>query len=214
MTERSRESKRLSADEARRALYIDFEGEKGKPPVLLGVLGRGRGSVPFVHQVAVDEAFSGLAHRMGSLRREVEIVVARAESTNRRIVSWSEYDLQVVRTLRNEAPDLVDRFLRRYANGRAVAKRWRTLVHNGNRPDDGRLASYLALIEYVVPEEAVGGDVGETIRILRPRFERAQPLTERQWKRWNDLLEHNRHDCAGMKRICVRAAIELDALAA
>ena len=50
--------KLLSAVEARRALYIDFEGEKDRPPVLLGVLRRpGMGAEPSVHQVVVDREF-------------------------------------------------------------------------------------------------------------------------------------------------------------
>jgi hypothetical protein len=215
MTELSRRFKRLSPEEARRALYIDFEGRKDQAPVILGVLRRGgRGPRPWVQQVIVDETFASLGLPTLSLRAAVEAVVMRAERRDRRIVSWSEHDLEVVRSLRDESPELVEGFEARYANALAVAKRWRTLVHDRNRPGDGRLVSYLALIEYVVPDEAVGGDVGETIRILRPRLESAQLLTERQWKRWNDLLEHNRHDCAGMKRVCVRAAAELDTVAA
>jgi hypothetical protein len=215
MTELSRGFKRLSLDEARHALYIDFEGRKDQAPVVLGVLRRrGRGQRPWVQQVIVDETFASLGLSTLSLGAAVEAVVMRAERRDRRIVSWSEHDLEVVRTLREEAPELVERFEARYANALAVAKRWRTLAYDRKRPEDGRLVSYLALIEYVVPDEAVGGDVGETIRIMRPRLESAQPLTERHWKRWNDLLEHNRHDCAGMKRVCVLAAAELDALAA
>jgi hypothetical protein len=38
MTELARSFKRLSVAEARDALYIDFEGQKDKPPVFLGVL--------------------------------------------------------------------------------------------------------------------------------------------------------------------------------
>jgi hypothetical protein len=53
--------KRLSAAEALRARYIDFEGEKNKLPVLLSVPRRaGKGSTPFVHQDVVDVAFASL----------------------------------------------------------------------------------------------------------------------------------------------------------
>ena len=44
MTDDGQDFKRLTEAEALRALYIDFEGEKGKPPVLLGVHRRGRGA--------------------------------------------------------------------------------------------------------------------------------------------------------------------------
>ena len=62
MTDPAQAFKRLSAAEALRALYIDFEGQKDQPPVLLGVLRRGgKGSTPFVDQDVVDEAFAGLS---------------------------------------------------------------------------------------------------------------------------------------------------------
>ncbi len=204
--------KRLSAAEARRALYIDFEGEKDQLPVLLGVLRHGgKGRTPFVLQEVVDPAFADLGCRVVTLHMAVENVVRRAEHGDRRIVSWSQHDLDVVRALRAEDPDLVARFERHYANALSVAKHWRNKLHAGVKPADGRLADYLAMVDYGVPPQAVPGHVGETIRILRPRLENGQSLTVRQQERWDELLEHNRHDCAGMRLVCLRATRELDA---
>ncbi len=51
--------KRLTAAEALRALYIDFEGGRGKPPVLLGILRRGRkGTEPSVAGVKMAQGWS------------------------------------------------------------------------------------------------------------------------------------------------------------
>jgi len=211
MTDGANSFKRLSAAEALRALYIDFEGGKDQPPVLLGVHRRGKGSKPFVCQDVVDETFAGLAESCLSLREAVEKVVRRAARRDRRIVSWSEHDLEVVRTLRDEDPGVVARFEARYANARAVAERWRNKLHGGDKPESGRLADYLALIGYPVPEEAAPGHVGETIRILRHRLEQGLPLTVGQQERWERLVEHNRHDCAGMRQVCLRATKELEA---
>ncbi len=207
MTDLSRDSKRLSANEAANALYIDFEGEKDKAPVLLGTLRRpGRGSRPFVHQEVLDPMFDGLGLAVLSLRAAVEKVVVRAEARDRRIVSWSEHDLEVVRTLRPDHPELVARFEARYANALGVARRWRNGVHGGHKPASGRLGDYLDLIGYAVPDEAAPGRVGDTIRTLRARLERGLPLTATQQCRWQELVEHNRHDCAGMRRVAGKAA--------
>lgn len=203
--------KRLSAAEALRALYVDFEGEKDKAPVLLGVHRRGRGTRPFVYVDVVDETFASLAESSRSLQQTVANVVRRAENGDRRIVSWSEHDLNVVRALRDVDPDIVARFEGRYANARLVARRWRNKRHGGDNPESGRLADYLALIGYPVPDEAIGGQVGETIRILRRRLEQGHPLTANQRARWERLVEHNRHDCAGMRRVCLLATQELEA---
>jgi hypothetical protein len=214
MTDPANAFKRLSAAEALRALYIDFEGEKDKPPILLGVLRRGgKWSTPFVHQDAVDAAFASLGVPTMSLRDAIEKVVLRAERGDRRIVSWSQHDLGVVRTLRDVDPGLIARFESRYANALSVAKHWRNKVHGGAKPPSGRLADYLALIGYPVPDDAAPGQVGETIRVLRHRLEQGLPPTIAQQARWKRLVEHNRHDCAGMRRVCVRATMELEAMA-
>ena len=202
--------KLLSAVEARRALYIDFEGEKDKLPVLLGVLRRpGRGAEPYVHQDVVDREFEPAGPDARELRDAVEVVVMRVERGDRRIVSWSEHDLEVVRRLRDEDPELVARFERRYVNALALARRWAYKLHPEDKPADGKLSGYLALIDYEVPTGGAPGRVGLTIRALRPTLRGGRPLTPRQRRRWAELLEHNRHDCAGMRAVCLRAAREL-----
>lgn len=212
MTDPTNAFKRLSAAEALRALYIDFEGEKDAPPVILGVHRRGRGAVPFVYVDVIDETFASLAASSRSLHDAVATVVRRAEHGDRRIVSWTEHDLKVVRTLQDEDPDIVARFEDRYANARLVARRWRNKCHGGDNPNSGRLVDYLALIGYLVPDDAAAGHVGETIRVLRRRLEQGFPLTANQRARWERLVEHNRHDCAGMRRVCLRATQELEAV--
>ena len=203
--------KKLSEAEARRALYIDFEGGQDQPPVLLGILRRrGKAAEPYVHQVVVDAEFGPAGPETLGLREALEIVVRRAEHGDRRIVSWSEHDLEVTRTLRDEDPELVARFERRYANALAVARRWANKLHPADKPTDGRLAGYLALIGYDIPMGAGPGDVGETIRALRPTLRRGRPLTPAQERRWARLLAHNRHDCAGMRDVCLRATEELE----
>lgn len=211
MTERRDGFRRLSADEALRALYIDFEGPKDEPPVLLGVHRRGRRARPFVQQDILDGSFAPMGDRDLGLREAVETVVRRAERRDRRIVAWSEYELRVVRTLRDEDPELVERFEARFGNGRSIAERWRNRCHGGDKPSTGRLVDYLALIRYPLPDEAAGGDVGDTIRAIRDRLDRGLPPTPAQRARWERLLEHNRHDCAGMRQVCLVAAREIDA---
>ena len=211
MSSATRRFRILSSAEALRALYIDFEGEKDKPPVLLGAHRRGRGATPFVHFVVVDQAFASLLEPATWLRDAIENIVRRAEHRDRRIVAWSEHELGVVRKLCADDPDLVARFEARFANARAVAERWRNKCHDGDRPDPGRLVDYLGLIGYPLPDEAVGGGVGETIRLIRDRLDRGLPPTDGQRARWSRLLEHNRHDCVGMRKVCLRATREIEA---
>lgn len=206
-----RRFRRLSLDEAHRALYIDFEGGKGKPPVLLGTLHRpGRGVEPYVHQVALDPEFAATGTIVRDFRNAIETLVLRAERKDSRIVAWTEHELDVVRTLHDADPTLVARFELRFANARLVARRWASILHPDTKPSDGTLATWLAYISYAVPMGAAPGHVGETIRTIRPRLERGLALTPLQAERWDRLLEHNRRDCHGMRAICLLAASELE----
>ncbi len=209
MTDHARPFRHLSEAEALRALYIDFEGEKGEPPILLGVHRRGRGARPFVQQDVLDEAFAGLAGSCLSLHDAVEKVVRRAEHGDRRIVAWTEHELEVVQTLAAEDPELVARFEARFVNARAVAERWRNKLHDGDRPKPGRLVDYLVLVGYPVPGEAAGGDVGETIRVLGPAGARALPYLRAA----GALGSPSRAQPARLRghaaRICLRATAEL-----
>jgi hypothetical protein len=164
-----------------------------------------------VQQYIVDPSFAGLGGRIATLSEAIENVVRRAERRDRQIVAWSEHELTVVRTLRDEDPGLVDRFEARFANGKLVAERWRNRCHGGAKRESGKLVDYLRLIGYPLPADAVGGDVGETIRDIQGRLERALDPTPGQLARWDRLLEHNRHDCAGLRRVCLLATREIDA---
>ena len=189
----------------------DFEGGRDKPPVLLGILRRrGKDVQPNVFQVVVDPEFESAGPELRGLKEAVEIVVQRAERGERRIVSWSQHDLEVVRTLRDEDPELVARFERRYANALSVAKRWANKLHPEDKPADGQLVGYLAMIGYAVPSDAEAGHVGETVRALRPRLQSLKPLTPAQKRRWDRLRMHNRYDCDGMREVCLVATRELE----
>jgi len=198
-----------------RALYIDFEGEKLKPPTLLGCANRpGRGPEPWVWQAVTDPLFLPLAKadkiELLDLCGAVERVLQRAERRDRLIVAWSEHELNVVSRY---CPDKLDRFEARFVNARAFAVRWRNRCYGGEKPDSNSLADYLALIEHKVPQEAGPGRAAETIRILRKALEKGRAIDEItaiQRRRWASLRLHNDHDCAGMRRVCIRAASEIE----
>lgn len=201
----SRQFRQMTAAEARTAFYVDFEGGKDAAPVLLGIL-RKR-----TQQYVVDPVFRTLGPAYLELRQAVATVVTRAEKQDRRIVSWSEHDLDIVRNLTNE-PALIRRLEARYANGRALAARWATRHPGFEKPESGDLGRYFELVRFDVPDAAGPGHVGDTVRSLRPGLEAGREPTERQRQRWADLLEHNRYDCEGMREVCVRAATDLERL--
>jgi hypothetical protein len=208
---------RLTTDEARHALYVDFEGRIGKPPVLLGCARRpGRGAVPWVWQALLDPVFEPLADNddlpLLTLQGAVERIVVRGEAKEVPIVAWSEHELQVVRE-HCDAP-LVDRFERRFVNAKKIASRWTTTLRPNVRPPSRHLADYLVFIGHAVPDGAGPGHAADAIRVLAEALERgrgAAGLTAAQRRRWEQLRDHNRHDCDGMRDVCIRATVELEA---
>jgi hypothetical protein len=206
----------LRPEEARRALYIDFEGGKDQPPVLLGCARRnGRKRVLPVWQAITDTRLRSLAEddelECLALADAVERILQRAEKRDRLIVAWTTHELDVVRVY---CPEHLDRFESRYVNALGVAKRWRNSCHGGQKPAIGTLAAYLDLIGHRVPDGAGPGRTGETIRILLQALaseRRRTRLTDNQRRRWGDLREHNRNDCVGMRKVCLRAADEMAA---
>lgn len=205
---------RLTHAEARRALYIDFEGEKDRVPALLGVHRRGRGARPYVHHDIIIEAFASTEPDAATtaLARAVRKLLQRAESNDRRIVAWSEHELKVIRRDLAHEPELIRRFEARFANARRIAIKWRNRCHEGTKPPTGSLPDYLTLLAYRVPDDAVGGDVGATLRAIRLRHEQGRLPTPGQVERWERVIEHNRHDCIGMRQLCLVATDEMDAL--
>lgn len=206
----------LTPKQARRALYVDFEGRMKSAPVLLGCTRKsGIKAIPMVWQAVTDRHFESLAGHDGiemlELADAVERILQRAEARNRLIVAWSEHELDVVR---DYCPEKLGRFQSRYVNARYVAVHWRNKCHDGQKPASNRLSAYLALIGHEVPGTAGPGNVGTTIARLRKSLDKASSgasVTANQWDRWGDLREHNRHDCAGMRKVCLIAATEVAA---
>jgi hypothetical protein len=203
----SRQSRQLTAAEARTAFYVDFEVEGGQdaPPVLVGILRK------HTQQYVVDPAFRPMGPAYLDLRQAVATVVTRAEKQARRIASWSERDLEIVRSLTKE-PDLIRRFEARYADVRALADRWATLAPGIDKPASGELEPYLELIGFEAPASVVTGEIGATVRSLRGSLDAGRQPSPQQAQRWSDLLEHNHYRCLGLRAVCVRAAMELERL--
>jgi hypothetical protein len=205
----------LAPEDAHRALYIDFEGRKDQPPILLGCTRRARvHSDLSVWQAITDPRFESLARADGleslTLADAVARILARAEAKDRLIVAWSQHELDVVGEY---APEHLERFASRYVNARTLAVRWRNKCHGGAKPASNTLADYLELIGYRVPDGAGPGRAGETIGILERAFDAgrtANYLTDNQRRRWRDLRAHNRHDCTGMRSVCTIAAEEIE----
>ena len=169
----AKQYKRVTETEARQAIYVDFEGGTDAAPVVLGVLRSER-----VQQYVVDRLFTPAGPLYRDPRELIRATVDKAQRLDRRIISWSEHDLDVVRDLTND-PRLVRDFEAHYGNARALAARWVSRTEGTDKLGTGDLEHYLALIGFEVPEAARPGQVGKTLRSVRPSLEAGRTLTDR-----------------------------------
>lgn len=229
----------LTPAEAMRAIYIDFEGRKDEPPVLMGSLyyeGRVKsdpGRLIFRHDI-LDRTLQPLAgqiHVSGLHRYECHVktlpqamqdLARRVKNQKRSIVAWSQHEIQ--RIDEAELSAYLDRIIKEwFRDGKETARRWRTSHHPDwklTRDESGRthrLTSYLERIGYEVPEQYAGGRVGETIKQLRCSLAVGRDwntLSPLRREHWTNLLMHNFHDCNGLREVVQRAAGDLDELKA
>lgn len=195
--------------DARRAIYIDFEGRKDQPPALLGVL-HGRSYRLFL----LDPALAPLARcgpiadvsmRIATLDRAIAEVVrlAHAGPGERRVVAFSEHEQTLVRTYASEA--LAARVAEVYVNARATFKRWYNRMRPAERPvDEWTLEQCAAHAGYAWPEDE-GFSPAEAIRRLREQLETATRSgklpTSHTLALWKRLVAYNLHDCRATQQL-------------
>jgi hypothetical protein len=199
---RRRRQRRINPDQARRALYFDFEGRMAGDPVLLGVLFDANmdGSASWVlKQFVFDDACSRVDEAAGSgcdaatVEDALDWLFTLSNTERRHLVSWSIYDQSVAKRLSGNRSF-------RYRNALATVRGWRYRERTaGTIDDDGTannsLKHYESLIGYDRPPER--HDVGDSIAYIRDR----QSATAGATKRWKTILMHNEHDLLAMREV-------------
>lgn len=218
----------LTPEDARRALYIDFEGRKDEPPVLLGMLyatGRSFDKIVLRH-VVLNPALEPLvgAVRIEGLdryeceRQTMKQVVAdllkRARSKSRPIVSWSQHEQSKI------SEDGMTGNARRwlpewYRDAKATAKRWVYEAHPQevqrwrDAGEKHRLVNYMALVGMEYPAGTEGGAIGDRINRVRHGLATRgswESLVETQRQAWTEVVIHNAVDCLATRRVAMEAA--------
>jgi hypothetical protein len=208
---------RLTPEQARRAIYLDFEGRKDEPPVILGTLWVSRqGREPTVRQYVVDPAFRSAAKppiRFSSLAGQLESLLRRAERQHRVLIGWSEHEVRVVQKY---CPDLAAPFVSIYRDARRDARVWRSTLHPeidvpkvGTQPRH-RLIVYAAAVGHENPDLGEKA-IGATLRELRARLS-SRPFDRQSAglkARWAQVLAHNENDLRATWAVALRVAEEL-----
>jgi len=196
----------ISREDAKRAIYVDFEGFKDKSPSLIGILVEGS-----LEQVVLDRRLFAAAVASRCRQTSIEAVagelMTRCRSEGRRLVGYSQHERRMF--WQHAGID----FFAEYRDGRMIANRWWSKCRKGAVRIDNTLKTYLAAIGSPMPASLGTGNttarLHAVIEMLESRL-RYPDLTPCVKAKWRDLLAYNRHDCRGMKKLVSIAVWGLD----
>jgi hypothetical protein len=186
----------LTESEAARAIYVDFEGFKDKPPSLVGILVDGD-----LRQVVLEPALFPAAVakdcETGSIEAVARELRARCEAEGRTLVGYSEHELRLFKQYANVNFDDV------YRNALVIARRWWHGFHPGEvRPRT--LKSYLKAIGHEMPAFLGIGKATSRLKSVSGSLRRRgkyKALPKGIKKKWWNLLDYNEFDCRGTQML-------------
>ena len=191
---------KLTALEAKNAIYIDYEGNIKLPPTLLGwyVDGEYKASI-------LESLFNTCANRYKAKGILVEDhsklalqLIQQAEDEGRLIVSWSEHDyLLMCKVLK---PSDAERLKLVYRNAIRTARPWYRQKH-GPLPEKASLDFFEDLLDFHVPERFGLGLVGKSLLLIRGQIKEGREyaeLTNAARDGWTTVVRHNKLDLEGM----------------
>jgi hypothetical protein len=215
----------ISLEEAKRAIYLDFEGSMGWPPTLCGLAYTDReqadGEAP-IRQVILERTFDSCSRRRGA-RHVVAMepqgflayLLDLVTKEHRLLVSWSEHDLKKLMGMCEGIGALHEsvQLQQAHRNARKLAVRWlwKTRTTRFGRGNN-QLVRYLPLFGLAVPERFGTDIVGVALRDLRSRLSRPggsyATLSSRRHELWRQVVRHNQFDCNYMRQMVLRMIAE------
>lgn len=196
-----------SAEEASRAIYIDFEGFKNKPPALIGILV----DCAF-RQVVLDPVLKIAGDAKGLSVREgqevLERLLIRAQDEGRRIAAFTQHES--FKAMEHFGIDLDPVYL----NAHWLGKRWwkdgRTPLGKAKKGQKFSLDEFVRLLGL----EPVPGHLGNQRATKKLKAIRDQCLKKEDYeavssgakRHWTNLLTYNKLDVEHVAKL-VRTAV-------
>lgn len=212
-------SRLLSVEEARRGVYIDFEGPRDNPAILGMLYRRDDGSEDFI-QFILDEALHpAWVFDAASFPTDVEVaaqvVLQFVEDPDapRRLFAWSSYEERRFQELLAGTP--LVRIAKTIVNARKLAAPWRALHFPdppGEKPPMGQrnpLSLYLDLIGYQRHVDAEGVQPAAGISAMQKALrsvDRVDHVAPEVAAAWRATLRRNFDDCNGMREVMLRVS--------
>jgi hypothetical protein len=194
-------------------------GPRFSQPLLLGVLAQdGR-----VHHDLVDPRLHGAARggaggcMATTLDEAVSRVLADGADEASSVISWSNFDREIVRAHAALPDEALAAFERRHVNALAAARRWATTWRVALDPDTAdqghTLGRYMRATGYKLPAHIAAVAPARLLRRvlaqLAARGGRYRDLTQQAKRDWHLVLAYNRHDLLGLRHVHRRVAADL-----
>ena len=224
----------FTVEEARRAIYIDFEGTAVDPASFLGIwIVTELGHVHFDQPVFEEDLWPvvrrhkpekpfGYAPRVADFDGTFVELRKRAESESRKVFAYSQHEIDEISkriTSRREVQWWQDNLV----NARPYAKAWKKRHHDDvefkkdkNKPMGGKytLDQFSDLTGYLdqIPGTLRSGNSAQRIRYVRDMLNKHggdyDALTKTAKGKWTRAFRHNWHDCRALQELMVKYALD------
>ena len=211
----SKHPRSLTRDEARRAIWLDFEGGINKVPSLAGVLVEGRYSATIL-----NPDFGSLAKTRKLVHKSfgdfVGDTLSTASQEERIIAAWSEHELNqmegfddgILKKRYRNANKLVLKFFKDKPTFKKLKKQNKKDKAEGKRRNSNvGLKDLLGLdyIPYDYPDCLESFSPAKTISRMEDQLARHggnyRKVATGAKRAFTQLIEYNEHDCKGMKHL-------------
>ena len=193
---------RISAADARRAIFVAFEGARNEPPAVVGVLTE-TDFIQFVCDRTLMPAAAEKDLPLLDFAEVADLVGSRCRSEMRHLVADSA---DILATINHFGPvDLSERFI----DGLQLGAVWVASNHPAFKlPEPLRLADLLPLISFPRAPSLGHQKSAKRLRAVRTMIERKgsyEELTGTVKGQWTKLLRHNESACRGLQAVVVAA---------
>tara|TARA_Y100000814_G_C12284364_1_gene386190 strand:- start:145 stop:789 length:645 start_codon:yes stop_codon:yes gene_type:complete len=195
-----------------KAIYFDFESNPNRTPSLLGVLYKDiETGEDIFNQYILEPELNPTKDQfpityISNVDRIIRKLRRLALKENRKFIAWSNHELEVINdySSQNWNEEFSGNY---YINAIEMGKEWFRKNDPSNLPTWGNntLSYYMKYFNYHVPSKFGVGITSNAIDEMREELKRTRGHINNvpygTIIKWERMLQHNRHDCYGMRHV-------------
>ena len=207
----------LTVEEAKRGIYIDFEGFGTTPgsgkipePHMLGAWSTG-----FKKLFLLRERFTPLIHlpvrelwdecEVMNLEEAVIALTEWSKRENRLLLSFSIHEPKAI--LQYCSKGSVSSFMERFVNAKITINKWHKQYRKG-KPKGTSLKGYFKLVK-IDNQTPEAFSPAKSLRLIEKavnKTRRWNKLDKKSKEEWKNLVLYNLHDCKGLHKLTVKSS--------